>query len=142
MYKTEDVLNAARAIRSHLPELLSHEAQAVENELSTLLAQADAGEDVEIDIFDLLGGHEATRQWMEAALEDKQIYSGEKIYSPLPTPDPQVVNSNKRVSKLTIHVCPNDGACDCGQYPEGWMPSMIGDCIPNCPTHHQPLIPE
>jgi hypothetical protein len=142
MYQTEDVLNAARAIRPHLTELLGTQAETVEQQLSALLIQADTGEDVEIEIFDLLGEHESTRKWMQDALEDKNVPSGEKTYSPLPTPKPQVANPNKRVSKLTIHVCPNESPCNCGKYPDGWMPSMIGDSIPDCPKHHKPLIPK
>lgn len=141
MYQTEDVLNAARAIVSHLSELLADQAEEVEQQLSALLEQADAGEDVEIEIFDLLGEHEPTRQWMQDALEGKKISSGEKSYYPLPTPEPQVVNSKKRVSKLTIHICSNESPCTCGEYPDGWMPTMIGDTIPNCPKSHKPLIP-
>jgi hypothetical protein len=142
MYQTEDVLNAARAIRPHLTELLGTQAEEVEQQLRALLTQADAGEDVEIEIFDLLGEHEPTRKWMKDALEDKKIPSGEKSYSLIPRLEPQVVNPNQRVSKLTIHVCPNESPCNCGKYPDGWMPSMKGDRIPKCPTHHKPLIPE
>jgi hypothetical protein len=128
MYKTEDVLNAARAIRSHLPELLSNEAQAVEKELSALLAQADAGEDIEIDIFDLLGEHEPTRQWMETALEDKKLSGGEKTYhKPLGNSDITPPGTQK-------YQCPET---ECSHT---WISHKTRQPIPECPIHHVQLV--
>jgi hypothetical protein len=127
MYKTEDVLNAARAIRSNLSKLLGDEAQEVDNELDALLAQADAGEDVEIEIFDLLGGHEPTRKWMEDTLKGKKESGGEKIY--LLDGD-----SDKTPSGRQKYKCPEAGC------PETWISHKARQQIHQCPIHNVQMI--
>ena len=128
MYQTEDVLNAARAIRSHLSELLDAQAEEVEQQLSELLEQADAGEDVEIEIFDLLGEHEPTRQWMQDALEGKKISGGEKSYSKPPG------DSDTTPSGTQKYQCPE---AECSQT---WISHKARQAIPNCPNHNVQLI--
>ncbi len=141
MYKTEDILNAAHTICPKLKELLGTQADEIEHELTLLLKQADTGEDLELEIFELLGKYESSRQWMKDALKDKKILTGEKGFSQLPGKE-QPTTSVNRVIKLVTHVCANDSACDCDTYPNGWIPTMMGDCIPDCPKHRCPLMPE
>ncbi len=62
MYKTKDILKAAGDIRSHLKDLIGTEADTVEKELSDLLTKAQQGEDVEIELIDLLSEKENTRE--------------------------------------------------------------------------------
>ncbi|KHD08559.1 hypothetical protein PN36_19320 [Candidatus Thiomargarita nelsonii] len=128
MYQTEEVLNAARAIRSHLPELLGDEAQEVAKELDALLALDKAGEDVEIEIFDLLGEHEPTREWMQNQLEDKKVSGGEKSYSPL------LGRSETTPSGTQKYQCPET------ECTEAWVSHKARQPIPKCSIHNVQLV--
>ncbi len=128
MYKIEDILKAAGDIRSHLKDLIGTEADTVEKELSELLTKAQQGEDVEIELIDLLSEKENTREWMQKALKDKRLPDGEKSYSPLPGRLPEAAPG------LQKYVCPNQG-CD-----YIWIKQRISQKIPQCPTHNVNLI--
>ncbi|NJO18352.1 MAG: hypothetical protein HC877_22245 [Thioploca sp.] len=67
------------------------EANLVNQQLQSLLSKAQAGEEVDIDIRDLLGDYPATQKWMEKWLKGISSIEKGKGYSPLPgdhTPPP------------------------------------------------------
>lgn len=128
MYKTEDVIQAAHTIRPHLNGLLSTEAKKVDYQLGELLSLANVGEDVKIEIFDLLGEHEQTRVWMQKVLENKKIPSREKSYSPL-----NLGKLNTQIA-VQVYICP-----ECNYK---WVRHRFGEKVPQCPRHHIDLMRE
>jgi len=78
------ILSAATEIQSYLFDLLDKEqAEFVSQQLQTLLLKAKAGEDVDIDILDLLGDYPTTRQWIENKLHSMSLIEN-RGYSPVP----------------------------------------------------------
>jgi len=130
MYETEDILQAARAIRPRLNNLLGTEAETVAQQLDKLLAQADTGQVVGDNILELLSEYQATRQEMNARLSKEEF----KNYSPLNG------DSSKPVA-TSEYICPDKAGCTCGKYPTGWDRHSIEDAIPNCPNLNKALIP-
>src|SRR5262245_50938005 len=61
----EAVLEAARGVRPYLAEFIGPAAADVDAELAGLLADADAGGDVEGGLRELLEAHQATRVFLE-----------------------------------------------------------------------------
>jgi len=122
---SEDILEAARAIRPYLSELLTaEEAKVIDERLAQLLAQKDQ-EKIDNLILDILCSQEPTRQWVDQFLELKLPPEIEKLYQPPLSPNPSVV------SGLIKYACPN------GDYV--WYQRQIGEPIPNCPTHNVTL---
>jgi hypothetical protein len=118
----QEVLDAAQAIRPHLPDLVGAEAGKVDCELQRLLARAETGETVKIDILRVLSHRDATRQWANDLLKVPQR---DRSYERLP-------GKMQRVS-VPKYICPKgDGA--------PWYRFSIGDQVPLCPKHHIPLI--
>jgi hypothetical protein len=76
VYSTEDILEAARSIRPHLSELLDAElAITIDQKLTELLAQAEAGQPVENLILELLAAHDSTRNWLNTKLLSPHSHS-------------------------------------------------------------------
>ncbi len=69
MYEAQDVLEAARAIRPHLSELVPPDAEDVDNRLGRLIQRAEGGQDVKLEILELLSERETTRDWADKLLE-------------------------------------------------------------------------
>lgn len=66
---SQSIIETAKAIVPHLPELLGEQAESVRQQLQAVLdKQADEAQ-IEIEIIDLLGEHEATRAWMNVRLQ-------------------------------------------------------------------------
>jgi hypothetical protein len=122
MYTPGELVKAASAIRSRLPELLGAEAAQVERELAELLDRVQHGEPVEGLIALLLAAREPTRQEMQKML----LSEGEATrYSPLPgAPAPP---------RPPKYVCPAEG---CHHV---WYRHQMGP-IPACPVHRMPLV--
>lgn len=79
------IISAATEIQSYLFDLLNEEeANLVSQQLQSLLSKAQAGEDVDIDILDLLGDYQATQKWMDDRLKGIPPESKDKGFSPLP----------------------------------------------------------
>ena len=93
-----EILAVATEIQSHLVDLLDEkEANLVSQQLQSLLSKAQAGEEVDIDIRDLLGDYPATQEWMEKRLKENSSIKKDKHYSPLPgdpNPPPPVDNDD------------------------------------------------
>lgn len=119
----EAILESARSIRPYLPELTGVGADCVDRQLAELLAKANAGESVHIEILDLLKSDPATRAWTAEFL------------SPQP------------VSKGFVRLPGNSGAVAAQKYacPQGdyiWYRRSVSIPIPVCPTHHELVLLE
>lgn len=116
------MLDAARAIRPHLPGLVGEEAAEVDDQLQRLLALSETGETVKIAVLRVLSQRDATRQWANELLKVPQrdrSYEG-------PPGKVQIVSVPK-------YVCPEgDG--------DPWYRFSIGDQVPLCPNHRIALI--
>jgi len=118
----QEVLDAARAIRPHLPDLVGDKAGEMDEQLQRLLTRSEAGETVKIDILRVLSQQDATRQWANDLLKVPQR---DRSYEGLPG----------KVQKVSVpkYVCPRgDGT--------PWYRFSIGDQVPLCPNHHIALI--
>jgi hypothetical protein len=67
----EDVLKGARTIRPFLPDLLGREAELVDQQLAELLGQAEAGQQADQQILEILESHPKTRSWIAEFLSMK-----------------------------------------------------------------------
>jgi hypothetical protein len=121
MYEAQDVLEAARAIRPHLSELVPLDAGDVDNRLGRLIQRAEGGQDVKLEILELLSEREATRDWADRLLAVPEEY---RSYKPLAG----------RVQRVSVprYVCPQ------GDYT--WYRFSKGDVIPVCPRHGVALV--
>lgn len=131
MYSSEQILSAARTLRPRLDELLGTDAETVISQLDKLLAQAEAGQEVDNDIMELLTEYEPTRNELKALLDGEP--KGERSYTPLPGDLSKPVATSE-------YVCPNQGGCTCGKYPKGWVRFSIDESIPICPEQNKSLI--
>lgn len=116
------MLDAAQAIRPHLPDLVGQEAERVDRELQRLLTQAQTGATVKIDILRLLSQRDATRRWANDLLK-------------VPQQDRSYERPPGKVQQVTVpkYVCPKgDG--------RPWYRFSVGDQVPICSKHHIPLV--
>ena len=126
MYESADILEAARSIRPYLSELLpAPEAEALDQQLAHLLAQANTRQPIDNQILELLAGQDSTREWLSGFLQDKQQPESLRTFRPLPG-HTSIVNAAK-------FVCPH------GDYT--WYRPRVGMEPPLCPTHNLPLEP-
>ncbi|MHC0066939.1 hypothetical protein ACWATR_29185 [Nostoc sp. UIC 10890] len=123
VFEPEDILEGTRLIRPFLPELLGDDAVQVDRQLSELLAQAKAGQQVHDQIFEILKSYPDTDDWMAEFLSEKPITKG---FDPLPGKGQPISASKYR--------CPQGDDYS-------WYRRSVGTAIPNCPTHNVPLIP-
>jgi len=130
MTQPKTILTAAHAIRPHLATLLDEvTAQQLDQQLQTLLTQAESEQSVEIPITEVLRDLEPTRKWVQLYLEGEnpdQITRSISGYSNLPG-DPILQSATK-------YVCSHNG-CTETWYREDNKP------IPLCPTHLVTFIP-
>jgi len=126
MYKLEDILPVARAIRQRIDELLEPVvAERVIYDLDKLITRAELGKAVANEIFELLNHYEATRQEMIARLAADENSS----------------LANEPASLMpSKYVCPVSGGCRCRRYPNGWERRRIEDEPPICPKLKRPLV--
>lgn len=119
MFKTEDVLEAARTIRPFLSELLGEDATRVDEELARLLESGQRGEKVDNFILNLLAQNDATREWMNKFLGLRQPQDTTRGFRPVPgyLPPPA----------LEKYVCPENDYV--------WFRHSVSVKIPSCPTH-------
>jgi len=128
MTQPKTILTAARDIRPHLATLLDPEtAQQVDQQLQTLLDQAELGQSVDIPITEVLRHLKPTQQWMRRYLKGEspdQITRAISGYIGLP--------GVEKLQPPTKYVCPHN---DYTWYQEDNSP------IPLCPTHLIDLMP-
>ncbi len=138
MNKTEEVLAAAAAIQTHLPELLGDQAEAVKAQLEVLLAKANQGKKVESEIIKLLDKHDPTRVWMNQALETGQEVvtkgGGALSYSNLASERgvSELLGARAHVAGAKYYKCPQ------GDYQ--WTKTTDWQQVPKCPHHDCDLI--
>lgn len=117
-----EVLDAARAIRPHLPDLVGEGADEVDDQLQLLLVRSETGETVKIAILQVLGQRDATRQW---AYELLKVPQRDRSYEALP--------GKVQVVSVPKYVCPKgDGT--------PWYRFSISDQVPLCPNHRILLV--
>lgn len=130
MTQPKSILTAAHAIRPHLTTLLDEAtAQQVDQQLQTLLTQAESGQSVELPLTEVLRHPEPTRKWVQLYLKGEnpeQITRSIIGYSPLP--------GNPSLQSATKYVCPHTGCT------ETWY-REDNSAIPLCPTHLITLVP-
>lgn len=116
------MLDAAHAIRPHLPDLVGEDAEEVDDQLQRLLARSESGETVKIAILRVLSQRDATRQWANELLK-------------VPERDRSYEGMHGKVQMVAVpkYVCPE------GDGPP-WYRFSIGDQVPLCPSHRIPLI--
>jgi hypothetical protein len=122
--KDEDILEAARTIRSHLNDLISDEASLVDNELAFYLNEAQSGKPAANILLGIMCKRDATRLWAAAFLKEPLGLQSSRAYQP-PPGDPVPVGAPK-------YVCPQ------GDY--AWYRISTGSPIPKCPTHNVVLV--
>ena len=142
MSKTDDILEAAYAIRPQLKELLGADAETVESQLEKLLTQS--GSDVNTKILDLLGDYEATSDWIHNFLDHKKRLStqddeGDRgAYTSLPG----TLSVSPSIARYT---CPDEKAgrtfsiCNTCDYSEKGWARQSSETIPLCPEFGKPL---
>lgn len=119
---SEDYLEAARTIRSYLPNLLdSEQAESVDAQLADLLNQSE--QDVENQILEVLTSTEATRQWTVNFL-NSETTTQFKGYQPI------AGNPIQPIANIIKYKCPAPN-CDFVYYP-----GQEGETIPLCPIHN------
>jgi hypothetical protein len=125
----EAVLEAARAIRPYLTELVGSDANRVDTQIAALLGEAATGrDDIDVSILSLLREDQSTHAWAAAFLQ-----------AGLP---PDVVAIRER----SIGLPGRPEASPAPRYtcPEGdyvWYRRIVGDRVPSCPTHRITLQP-
>jgi hypothetical protein len=125
MANDESILDAARAIRPFLQELVPLEAAELDKHLADLLAQAVQGEKVTNKIVKGLSNRDSTREWVAQFLKEGAPPVSRASGSLPPPGDPKPVLAPK-------YVCPQ------GDYT--WYQMSAGSIIPSCPTHHVSLV--
>jgi hypothetical protein len=121
----EALLEAARAIRPYLDELVGGEAKRFDEEIAALLDAASTGEDVTGSLRSLLGSHEATDDWVAEVVEDP-------LHRP---PDYQPVGTRgfDLLPGLVGPVAAGKYACPHGDFI--WYRPSVGVRVPPCPSH-------
>ncbi|MFI0976095.1 hypothetical protein ACH4SP_03590 [Streptomyces sp. NPDC021093] len=111
-----EIIDVARAIRPHLPELLGSLAPDVARELAVLIEQSSRGEAVKVKVIGLLVAHDATRRWAHSLLT---VPLRERAFE-------DVLGDPQRI-QLVRYGCPR-----CDRPP--WFRFDLRDEIPVCPS--------
>ena len=123
----EDMVAAARAMRSQLPSLVAgHKAEEFDQQLATLLAEDKAGNDIKLDLIDALTSDVALQQWTNGFLLERR------------PPQADITRSSELTGVVVGSVSFERYSCPQGDY--DWFRFAPGDRIPHCPTHHSALI--
>lgn len=127
MCDSDNILEAARAIRPYLADLLGVDAEAIDRQVAKLLSDAKSGQQVNNQILELLSSFNPTREWMAEFLKDNlppQVTSSYRSYYRRPPGDPNPPQTVR-------YVCPE------GDF------IVYGEPVPpTCPTHGLLLIRE
>jgi hypothetical protein len=131
MFETDDVFRAAQEIREHLRQLIGADQPAVDARLARLLERAAAGQDVKLEVLELLAEREATREWASRRLGAHEWFRSYPTERPPAAPGPIPVRR---------YACPQ--RCDFV-----WYRFSKADTPPPCPRHgialaQQPLSPK
>lgn len=131
MFKDEVLIEAARAVRPYLRDLIGPRAADLDALLSSLLQRYISGENVSSEILRLLQKDEATREWLAELLEDPSHLPPEFQAVRSGTFEPPPGRGNPKNPPKWI--CPVDG--NYIAYRRSWS-----DPIPECLEHHVELV--
>jgi hypothetical protein len=132
--EAKGVLEAARAVRPYLPELVGPDAGRADRRIADLLAAAGLGEDVAAELWSVLTGTEAIAAFVVEVLDDAPYYR-----------PPEWQPSNPRGGGLEHLPGPAGPVQHAGKYacPQGdyvWYRAAVGTPVPQCPTHGSILV--
>jgi hypothetical protein len=129
MFDSQDVYDAARALRPQLDKMLGEErASPLKRAIDEHLRLAEEGEEVDERILEFLTRDPAVRSWLRTALLDESTRGLTRDSgSQSPPGDPGHV-------RATHFVCPKD---DCNF---DWCLRRIGRPVPACPVHKVSLV--
>jgi hypothetical protein len=125
----EGLLEAARAVRPYLKELVGPQANTYDGEVATLLAAAEQGIDVTAELESLFESDEATSSFLEAVRTDAPDYRPPKV-QPSALRDPSYQPPPGNVGPI-LH----SGKYSCPYGDFVWYRATVGADIPPCPTH-------
>jgi len=141
---SQSIIEAAKAIIPHLPELLGEQAEPMRQQLQAVFdKQADEAQR-EIELIDLLSEHEATRAWMNA-----QLQRGEEKTKGGTLEFDELGGNRGDVGGATYYKCP---AGDRGHVPGAeyyvcdepcdyrWTKTLDWQTPPKCPVHGCDLV--
>jgi hypothetical protein len=128
------LLEAARAIRPYLAELVGPAAASYDGQIAELLASASSGRDVTDQLRTLLNGNEATSSYVDAVLADAPRYRP-------PAVQPSRLR-DQHYQGLPGDVGPimHAGEYRCPQGDYVWYRPASGVAIESCPTHGPGLV--
>jgi hypothetical protein len=128
----DPIVDAARMLRPYLPALVGDDAQAIDENLAQLIADALRGEDVAEQIVRRLSSHAEMRDWVAQALEHDPpqppdlASAVERDFSGLP--------GLGEALPAARYICPY------GDFV--WYRRAVGERLRDCSTHHVPLVPD
>jgi hypothetical protein len=126
----EALLEAARAIRWYLGDLMGDEAPRFDAEIAALLAAAYTGADITASLRSLLDSHEATGEWVSEVLADP-------LHRP-PDYQPADTRGFDSLAGLIGPVSAGKYACPQGDFV--WYRPAVGVPVPPCGTHGPGLV--
>jgi len=97
----QEIGNIAQIAR----ELVTHLPKAMNDELEQLIARAEAGQDITVEIVDLFSKYENTRYWLKEQIELQSMEMSEKTRYATLAGNPRFVLPSLR------WICPED-SCD------------------------------
>ncbi len=127
MYSKEQILQAARAVRPYLETLLSApRAKELDDRLAEVLAQAHAGEDVEVDLIKVMSDSVELNRWTTEFLHEEMPGVTFRTGGIGETPVQPI--------GVTRYACPEGDDYD-------WFRLSVADTVPRCPSHDVELVP-
>lgn len=125
------ILEAARAIRFYLPELLGQNSTEVDVKLARLLAEAERGENVTDALRVLLAKDATTNNFTKRVLEDPPFFRPPRVQSlGAPRGGEQLVGDP--FVQANKYICP--------EHDYVWYLPEVGTPIPDCPSHPHLLL--
>jgi hypothetical protein len=131
MTSPTNVLQAARAIRPYLSQLLPHtDAEVADKRLELILQTSTDDEARSQEILSLLSAAEPTQEWMRLYLEEQkpadEILKIMRTYHPLPGKSGAIASPRYRCPVASCH--------------QTWYRREASAEIPDCPIHGVKLV--
>jgi len=117
-------------IHPRLKEILTGDDECIQKNISELLQKSAQGEDIEIELLDILTGNDKIRELVNDALKDKLLPDVDKSYIPLPGKrfeESSDLNNRK-------YICPNK---NCKHFD---FKFRFGQKLDSCPIHNVELV--
>jgi len=126
-----DLMDAAIELRLELPELVGPGWETVDRDLGHLLAQADSGQDVRVEMVEMIVAEEALKLRMKGLLGNDFGAMGMGVrglgFKPLPGHPVQAPGG------VRLFCCPHPACGYC------WVQHKASQPVPSCPEHDRPL---